>query len=725
MSRKKFFQTGGTLEADAPSYIERQADRDLREALEEDEICLVLAPRQTGKSSLMIRTANELRKRGIRSGIVDLQQLGSRDNMDNWFRDVVYQIQRSLSLTTDAVKWWAENVGIGPTLRFMTFLEDIVLVEIPDKVVIFFDEIDSVLSLSFSDDFFTTIRALVNARAGSDTLKRLNFVLLGVASPTDFIKQKTRTPFNVGTEIRLTDFDSESLQPYKKVLGGAGETLIDRILYWTAGQPMMVQELAKTAMKWEASSRRIDQVDITVRDNYLKTRIETDRHLNFIRSYLLEGGRKARKTLKTYRSILKGRSIDHDSRDPVHARLKLSGVVRVDDHNRFAARNRIYETIFGSNWVKSVMPRDIYKNVAVGVSSALVLVLAWFFLVKPLFFPGFQKYQRHSWFNQDIYYTDKSEFSLNMVPPVPDIQRIELSIRDENNQDFIRLWKKDTEIKEGAGKIPEIRENLYNLKPGENTYRIRYFGRLLSENNYETLLLIVSWPNPEPLTDLEMVDVPSGCFQMGCGEWNDSCDDDEKPPHEVCLHAFQMGKYEITQEQWTKIMGYNPSYFKKGGRYPVENVSWFHVQEFIRRLNHLTGRQYRLPTEAQWEYAARSGGKPERYAGGSNLETLGWFYGNSGDKTHEVGQKLANGLRIFDMSGNVWEWCRDWYDSDYYQVSPKDNPPGPEQGANRVIRGGSWYYDAGDCRSANRQRLGPENRYGFLGFRLLCLPGQT
>ncbi len=739
MSRKHYFQPGGALDTDAPSYIERQADRDLLEALDENEVCLVLAPRQTGKSSLMMRAWNGLEKAGVRSGIVDLQQLGGGHDMDKWFGDVAYQIERSLKLTHNAVKWWAENSGIGPTMRFMTFLEDIVLAEIPGRVVIFFDEIDSILPLPFSDDFFTTIRALVNARAGNETLKRLNFVLLGVASPTDFIKEKTRTPFNVGTEIRLTDFDSEALKTYKDVLGEAGESLIDRILYWTSGQPMMVQDLARTALKWPESDRDTDHVDTTVRENYLKTRIETDRHLNFIRSYLLQGGRKARKTLKTYLSVLKSKPVDHDGRDPVHARLKLSGVVRVDDNNRLAARNRIYQSVFGPKWVKTAMPRDIYKMIALGASTALLLVLTWVFLIQPALFPDFKNHQKYGWFDQDIYYTDKSEFALTITPPDPDIRRIEFSAWDEHKESFAGIWKKEITSKEGSEKIDGVQEKLKKLKSGENRYRIRYFGKLMSKNNYETVVLVVFWQNPELLNNLEMADVPAGCFHMGCGEWTSDCNDDEKPVHEVCLDAFQIGKYEVTQEQWKNVMGYNPSYFKKGGRYPVEKVSWNHVQEFIRRLNKLTGKRFRLPTEAEWEYAARSGGKPEKYAGFSddrklyqyanfcdNNCTYDWKNENQNDgyqHTAPIGSYLPNGLGIHDMSGNVWEWCRDWYDGDYYTASPKSNPTGPDRGASRVLRGGSWSGDAGGCRSAYRLRLDPGSRDDDFGFRLLCLPG--
>jgi len=205
---------------------------------------------------------------------------------------------------------------------------------------------------------------------------------------------------------------------------------------------------------------------------------------------------------------------------------------------------------------------------------------------------------------------------------------------------------------------------------------------------------------------------------MGCGAWAGECRESEKPVHKVCLDGFEIGKTEVTQEQWKLVMGFNPSYFDKGGNYPVESVSWEEAQEFIRRLNKLTGRRYGLPTEAQWEYAARSGGKPQKYAGGDNLDILGWYNANSKNTTHPVGQKEANGLDTYDMSGNVWEWCQDWYDGDYYKIIPDRNPKGPETGSRRVVRGGSWDNGAQNCRSATRFFLWPDYRLSRVGFRL-------
>jgi formylglycine-generating enzyme required for sulfatase activity len=232
----------------------------------------------------------------------------------------------------------------------------------------------------------------------------------------------------------------------------------------------------------------------------------------------------------------------------------------------------------------------------------------------------------------------------------------------------------------------------------------------------------------EPATGMELVFVEGGCYQMG-----DTFGDgksDEKPVHEVCVDDFYIGKYEVTQGQWEAIMGrdkYSKFFNECGDNCPVVNVSWSDIQNFINRLNEKTGKKYRLPTEAEWEYAARSGGKNEKWAGTSNELEVGdytWYDKNSGSKTHPVGQKKPNGLGIYDMSGNVWEWLNDWYDENYYKNSPKDNPNGPSSGTPRVLRGGSWDNDASDTRIANRYGLVPGGSIGrgrgfsSSGFRL-------
>ena len=210
-----------------------------------------------------------------------------------------------------------------------------------------------------------------------------------------------------------------------------------------------------------------------------------------------------------------------------------------------------------------------------------------------------------------------------------------------------------------------------------------------------------------------MVYVEGGTFTMGAtSEQGNDAWIIEKPAHQVTLSSFSIGKYEVTQEEWEAVMGNNPSSFK-GKKLPVENVSWDDCQEFILKLNQMTGKQFRLPTEAEWEYASRGGNKSRgyKYAGGNDIGSVAWYDGNSGDKTHEVGQKLPNELGLYDMSGNAWEWCQNIF-SRYDISSPQNTDSG------YVGRGGSWYFDAIACRVSARYNFSRVNRDFNLSLRL-------
>ncbi|MDR3328918.1 MAG: SUMF1/EgtB/PvdO family nonheme iron enzyme [Prevotellaceae bacterium] len=218
----------------------------------------------------------------------------------------------------------------------------------------------------------------------------------------------------------------------------------------------------------------------------------------------------------------------------------------------------------------------------------------------------------------------------------------------------------------------------------------------------------------------DMVAVQGGTFTMGCtGEQGSDCDSDEKPAHSVTVSSFNIGKYEVTQAQWTAIMGSNPSSFKKGDSYPVESVSWNDVQNFISKLNAATGKRYRLPTEAEWEFAARGGTRSSgyKYSGSNSVGSVAWYTDNSSSTTHPVGAKQANELGIYDMSGNVREWCSDWYGD--YSSSSQYDPKGASSGSYRVDRGGGWYSTAANCRVAFRSNRTPGNSGNNLGFRLV------
>ena len=218
---------------------------------------------------------------------------------------------------------------------------------------------------------------------------------------------------------------------------------------------------------------------------------------------------------------------------------------------------------------------------------------------------------------------------------------------------------------------------------------------------------------------IDMVRVEAGTFTMGATAEMKNTEDSEKPTHRVTLtNDYYIGKYEVTQALWQAVMGDDPSYFK-GDNLPVEAVTWDDCQEFIGKLNRITGKTFRLPTEAEWEYAARGGNKSRgyQYSGSNNPSNVAWYDDNSGDKTHAVGTKQPNELGIYDMSGNVWEWCQDWYET--YSSSSQVNPTGANSGSCRVVRGVSWYNNARNCRLSLRGSNTPDFRSSNLGLRLV------
>ncbi len=214
-----------------------------------------------------------------------------------------------------------------------------------------------------------------------------------------------------------------------------------------------------------------------------------------------------------------------------------------------------------------------------------------------------------------------------------------------------------------------------------------------------------------------MVDVEGGTFTMGADVDDAEASDNEYPAHEVTVSSFAIAQTEVTQELWQAVMGYNYS-GHAGDKNPVEYVSWEMCNLFISKLNQLTGQNFRLPTEAEWEFAARGGNKNKGclYAGGNTIDDVAWYDANSNEMSHAVATKVCNELGLYDMSGNVWEWCSDWY-ADYSSES-QVNPTGPETGGEKVMRGGSWCSSAKKCRNAKRFKAPSGFGDDDIGFRL-------
>lgn len=280
----------------------------------------------------------------------------------------------------------------------------------------------------------------------------------------------------------------------------------------------------------------------------------------------------------------------------------------------------------------------------------------------------------------------------------------------------------ETLVKAGGGNLTTTQQST-----NTNSYQSNNSKKSSSVNNTNNANATVSSNKSDftdPITGMEFIWVEGGYFTMGCtSEQGNDCEPDEKPAHIVFVDGFYIGKFEVTQSQWKKVMRNNPSGFK-GDYFPVENVSWNEVQKFLAALSQKTNKEFRLPTEAEWEYAARGGinTKGYKYSGGNDLNTNTWNILNSFNKTHKVGMKMPNELGIYDMSGNVSEWCSDWYNGVYYLNSTTKNPQGPQGNQFKVSRGGHFNCNT-CCRVSYRINL-PKNGTNFyeVGLRVVYKP---
>jgi formylglycine-generating enzyme required for sulfatase activity len=250
----------------------------------------------------------------------------------------------------------------------------------------------------------------------------------------------------------------------------------------------------------------------------------------------------------------------------------------------------------------------------------------------------------------------------------------------------------------------------------EDLQAIKLIARDLRRANTSSSRAAVTQPTfKNAATGMEFVHIPPGEFMMGCSGRQNQCDRDEIPTRRVRItKEFEAGIYEVTQAQWVSVMKSNPSHFN-GPDLPVEQVSWNDVQEFLEKLNALhDGYHYRLPTEAEWEYAARAGSTEAR---SGSLDEIAWYSLNSGSHTHPVGQKRPNAWGLYDTLGNVWEWVQDWYEPEYYKYGPDADPAGPETGQSRALRGGSWFYLPLNGRVSYRDAIQPDGGFDAMGFR--------
>jgi hypothetical protein len=369
-----FYIVGGAMKASALSYIARSADQELLEQCKKSHYCYVLTPRQMGKSSLMNRTSADLKDAGIRSVIIDLTEIGKYNvSQEQWYLGHLKRVIEQLKLKIDFHKWWVDHTYLGEVQRFVDFLAQVVLKSIVEPIVIFIDEIDLTLALTFSDDYFAAIRSLYNRRANEPALERLTFVLLGVASPTDLIKDSSRTPFNIGERIHLTDFTFDEAQPLADGLDMKKEVasrMLEQILLWTDGHPYLTHylcgQLAEKKQSGPIGSDAYVVVESLIKEKFnldndqdsekvpqRNPKIQEISNLQSVHGSMLSDP-DLDKILRLYESVYLGKYVENDELSPIHMRLKLVGLVKNDKQGRLQIRNKIYKLIFDEQWISEL-----------------------------------------------------------------------------------------------------------------------------------------------------------------------------------------------------------------------------------------------------------------------------------------------------------------------------------------------------------------------------------
>ena len=352
------YTTGGTVQhQEGGLYLVRPADQKLLELCRQSRFAYVLTPRQLGKSSLMYRTAAELLEKGFRAVMVDLTQIGTGSDAETWYGDLVEVVADQLELATKARVWWKQQGETGLTLRLTRFFEKVVLEEVAEPISIFVDEIDTTLSLDFTDDFFAAIHYLHGARARNQALCRLSFVLIGVASPADLIHDTKPSPFNLGERVNLLDFTHQEAAPLARGLPlppSEAQMALDWILGWTGGHPYLSQRLCSVLSEDPPTEWTESAIDETVNRTFLGERSDQDNNLQFVRDMLtrrvpLYYGTEL---LRTYCNIWQGKiPVFDEEQSVVHAHLKLAGIVRRVGRT-LVVRNRLYQSVFNNSWIE-------------------------------------------------------------------------------------------------------------------------------------------------------------------------------------------------------------------------------------------------------------------------------------------------------------------------------------------------------------------------------------
>jgi hypothetical protein len=379
--RQPIYTFGGTVQAGGGFYLSRRADDELLDICRQSAFAYILTARQMGKSSLMVRTADRLAEENIRSVMIDLTQIGTQATPEQWYLGLLAIIEEQLELDTDAVAWWKANAHLGFTQRMTNFFEEVLLKEVAEPVVVFVDEIDTTLSLDFTDDFYAAIRYLYNARAIKPEFKRLSFALIGVATPGDLIRDPQRTPFNVGQRVDLGDFSYDEAAPLAEGLNlppGEAKQALRWAMKWTNGHPYLTQRLCMAMVEARRLRWTEADVDNVVAGAFFGAMSEQDNNLQFVRDMLTKRAPDIEGALTTYIEIRSGNTVRDEEQSLVKSHLKLSGVVRREGAE-LRTRNLIYETVFNEQWVKAHLPVNWRKR----ARYAAAAVFAAFLIFSP------------------------------------------------------------------------------------------------------------------------------------------------------------------------------------------------------------------------------------------------------------------------------------------------------------------------------------------------------
>ncbi len=378
VTRSIAYTTGGTVQAGGGLYIARKADAELLQACRDGIFAYVLTARQIGKSSLMTRTAEQLRQEGIQAIVIDLQAIGVNVTAEQWYLGLLVAIEEQLMLDTDVIDWWLNQPELGFTQRFTRFFDQVLLPEVTGQIVILVDEIDTVLSLDFTDDFFIAIRYFHVNRAQQPEFERLSFVLFGVATPSDLIRDRQRTPFNIGQRIDLTDFTREEAQPFAAGLNLSptlAEQVLGWVLDWTGGHPYLTQRLCQALVERSPGDWTKTAINRVVTETFFGNQSQQDNNLQFVRDMLIRRAPDVQASLLTYRDTWHNKTVEDEEHSLVKSHLKLSGIVKREGL-ALKVRNLIYRHVFNAAWIREHLPDTWWQRLKPAMPLLITLSVA-------------------------------------------------------------------------------------------------------------------------------------------------------------------------------------------------------------------------------------------------------------------------------------------------------------------------------------------------------------